>query len=53
MVIRCVVGVGSVYCVIEAMVVTRGGSLSPSPKGSPSANRQGKGKKKAITFKSK
>ena len=53
MVIHFVVDVGSVYCGIMVMVVTRAGSLSPSHKGSPSANRQGKGKKKAIAFKSK
>ena len=35
------------------MVVTRGGSLSPSPKGSPSANRKVSGKKKVIAFKFK
>ena len=48
-----VVGVGSVYCVIVDMVVTRVGSLSPSPKGSPSVNRQESGKKKAIVVKPK
>ena len=35
------------------MMVTRGGSLSPSPKESPFAYRQGRGKKKAMAFKSK
>ena len=52
MVIHFVVGIGLVYCDVVALV-TSVGSLFPLPKGNPFANRQGKGKKKAIAFKSK
>ena len=45
--------VGSVYCVFVDMVITRGGSLSPSPKRSPSGNRHGSVKKKKFFFKAK